>query len=277
MSETYEHFLNSGMTAKSKLLGTLGNRHGLVHADNFKASTQEIANWRERTKNFLENQIGNSSSTYFLINKINKEPSNFGPTEKDVEIIAMYVQQLIENLLEISKRHPLKIWGSSPLQPLPIEEILKQTENEYLEFKGSLRWCYREDKQSKIMEEEVQGAVAAFSNSEIEGLLIIGVNNEGKVLGLKKDYETFKNKNREGFLLKLNELIYNQLGNHLYSTLKIDFLDVDGEDVCRIVIKPSNTPTWMTINGKEEFFLRRTSSSQKLSPKEASEYIKQRF
>ena len=61
-----------------------------------------------------------------------------------------------------------------------------------------MRWNWRENKLDKKMEEIILKTISAFSNAE-GGKLLIGVTDEGEILGLESDYNTFKEANKDHF------------------------------------------------------------------------------
>jgi len=86
-----------------------------------------------------------------------------------------------------------------------LQEIIAGEEGADLEFKSSLRWDYNRGAIHNDIQDSAMKTVAAFQNSS-GGTLVIGVNDEGKALGLSKDYQTLKKKNRDGFQLSLMTL-----------------------------------------------------------------------
>ncbi|BAZ14540.1 putative transcriptional regulator [Calothrix sp. NIES-4071] len=156
--------------------------------------------------------------------------------------------------------------------------LIEQGENDLIEFKSTARWNLRDNKQDKAMEHEIFKTVAAFLNTN-GGNLLIGIDDDGKPLGLDNDYQTFKKKNNDGYMLFLNnDLLLREIGQQFGSHFRITFHQVSGKDVCRLAVQPSLSPVWIKMkdkNGKEEeiFYIRSNNSSVKLSPKKAAEYI----
>ena len=65
-------------------------------------------------------------------------------------------------------------------------------------------------------------SIAGFLNAN-GGLLIIGVNDDGEILGLHNDYWSLKRRNKEGFQQRLVTLISNRLGRDIASNLHTTF------------------------------------------------------
>ncbi|MDB9538412.1 Eco57I restriction-modification methylase domain-containing protein [Anabaenopsis arnoldii] len=163
-----------------------------------------------------------------------------------------------------------------------IIELIQQGEGAKIEFKSTARWNLRDNKQDKAMEHEIVKTVAAFLNAD-GGTLLIGVNDDGEPLGLTNDYQTLRKQNNDGYMLFLNnDLLLREIGKDSGTLFQITFHQVSGQDVCRVIVKPSPKPVYVKVkdnSGREEevFYLRSNNSSVKLSTKEAVEYSKNRF
>jgi predicted HTH transcriptional regulator len=57
-----------------------------------------------------------------------------------------------------------------------------------LEFKSSLRWGVPEGGVNKTLEKVIVKTIAGFLNSKDGGTLLIGVADNGTILGLEGDY-----------------------------------------------------------------------------------------
>ncbi|MDH6064652.1 Eco57I restriction-modification methylase domain-containing protein [Umezakia ovalisporum] len=160
-----------------------------------------------------------------------------------------------------------------------IIELIQQGEGEKIEFKSTARWNLRDNKQDKAMEHEIVKTVAAFLNAS-GGTLLIGIDDNGEPLGLKNDYQTLRKQNKDGYILFLNnDLLLREIGKDSGTLFQITCHQVSGQDVCRVIVKPSPKPVYVKDkSGKEEvFYLRSNNSSVKLSTKEAVDYSKTRW
>ena len=85
-----------------------------------------------------------------------------------------------------------------------IQELLQNGEGRLVEFKSSLRFCLKTSKAEKYIEFAVIKNIAAFLNTN-GGKIIIGVDDDGKILGLENtDFITFKEENKVGKQKLLN-------------------------------------------------------------------------
>lgn len=163
-----------------------------------------------------------------------------------------------------------------------IEDLIADGESNQLELKSSLRWNYKEDRVDKKMEEVILKSISSFSNSE-GGTLIIGVDDDGNILGLERDYRSLEG-NKDKFELHLRNLLNSNFGK-IFSTvnIKITFSSLEDEkEVCKIDVPRGDEPLYMTVvdtNGSkhEKFYVRSGNTSQELGLREVSEYLRVRF
>ena len=185
-----------------------------------------------------------------------------------------YFQKIMENKSLIVKlKGEIKLFENQD-----VFEIIKQGENSSCEFKETLRFCLKEQKKMNYVEESVLKTIAAFLNTS-GGDLFIGVNDDGEIIGLDKDYQTFREKdqNKDGFYKHLDNLIGKTFTNSIYPLLHIKIYDKDGFDFCRINVKPKlGNGIFVTFKGVEHFFIRRTGSTKSLTKKETIDYINNR-
>lgn len=162
-------------------------------------------------------------------------------------------------------------------------ELIENGESEGLEFKSSLRWDYREEDVNKRLEEVILKSIAAFNNGE-GGVLLIGVNDDGEILGLEKDYGSLKEYGKDYFELHLRNMVSSAYSVEYCATnLQISFHTVKGREVCSVGIAKGAKPLYLTSAGKsgkktEKFYLRSGNSSRELAKlSEILEYVKNRF
>ncbi|WP_231560345.1 helix-turn-helix domain-containing protein [Microbacterium hominis] len=74
---------------------------------------------------------------------------------------------------------------------IDVAALLEKGESERVEFKETARWNVRDDKKDARMEQVVAKTVAALLNSS-GGTLLIGVDDDGRVHGLDRDFATLR-------------------------------------------------------------------------------------
>lgn len=151
--------------------------------------------------------------------------------------------------------------------------LIDKGENDYIEFKSSLRWDYRQEKMNKALELIIAKTISAFLNTE-GGMLFIGVDDEGNTLGLENDYSTLSKKNGDGFLLAMTTMINNNLGKKSHKFINMNIISLNNKDICIVTMEKSDQPVFIVKGDKDEFYIRASASSQALGIRETLEYTK---
>ncbi len=151
-------------------------------------------------------------------------------------------------------------------------ELISQGESNFVEFKSSIRWDYQRSAVNKGLEYVIAKTIAAFMNTE-GGKLVIGVDDDGNILGLDYDYSTLSKANKDGFLLQMDKIINNYLGNEFHEYLNVTVTLLNGKEICVVEILDSSQPVFVRRDDEEEFYIRASASSLPLSTREANNYI----
>jgi len=161
-------------------------------------------------------------------------------------------------------------------------ELIKLGETSQLEFKSSFRFDYKLKIVNKDLESVIAKSIAAFSNAS-GGTLLIGVNDDGEVLGIEKDINTLKRKDLDFFENTLRSFLNKTFSvSFVTQNLTVKFPVVNQKVICRIDVISGNDPVFVEINKKgtksERFYLRSGNTSQEIvSLREINDYIKDRF
>lgn len=161
-------------------------------------------------------------------------------------------------------------------------DMIQSGEHGFLEFKSTMRWNWKENRLDKKMEEIILKTISAFNNAE-GGKLLIGVTDEGEILGLDSDYNTFKEANKDHFELHLRNIVNNAFGKEFAAkNLIVRFPIVNDIEICEIDIRAGSVPLYSEVSYKngspqKKFYIRSGNSSQELDIQETASYIKNRF
>ncbi|MDT0650246.1 AlbA family DNA-binding domain-containing protein [Autumnicola edwardsiae] len=156
-----------------------------------------------------------------------------------------------------------------------IEELIQAGENERVEFKSSIRYDYYRKSTNRDLEVIIAKTITGFMNAK-GGKLIIGVDDEGYVLGLEKDYKTLKHKNRDGYERAVFRIISTQLGHEACFSNHISFYSINEKDVCVVDIEPSEKPIYVNDTENTTFYVRTGNATYPLTVKEAVNYLENR-
>ena len=158
------------------------------------------------------------------------------------------------------------------------EDLIKGGESKTLEFKSTLRWSLKDDKQDdKFVTHAVLKTVAAFLNTE-GGDLLIGVADDRTVVGIERDQLESDDK----FMRHLTQVVRNGLGDRAGTCIDPKTQIVEGKTVCVVSCQRSPEPVYLKWKGLEatsdgDFFVRSGPGTAKLPPDSAAKYIETRF
>ena len=161
-----------------------------------------------------------------------------------------------------------------------LADDLRQTiaggESATLEFKATLRWDLRESRVNRSLEAVVIKTVAGYLNGQ-GGTLLIGVADNGAIIGLENDYSTLKKPGRDGFEQALMTSVATKLGADACHCVQAVFHSVEGHDVCRVIASPANRPVYVRDGETPKLYVRTGVSTRELNVQEAIDYTAARW
>jgi hypothetical protein len=167
--------------------------------------------------------------------------------------------------------------------PVGITDLIAEGESDELEFKSTLRWDLREGALNRKLEDVVQKTIAAFANAR-GGTLLIGVADDGEVLGLGNDLRTLGvDANRDRFELHFRNLLNQQFGaGFVASRIQVLFHEIGQLEICQVDVEPARDPVILKVKDAsgqtvEKFYARSGNSSQEIPLRDIASYMKDRF
>ncbi len=145
--------------------------------------------------------------------------------------------------------------------------LISAGESEHLEFKSSIRWDFRQAKVNKSLETVIAKTLVGFMNHR-GGSLLIGVTDEGEIVGLAEDYKTLKSKGRDGFERFMTDLVINRIGADMCGFIHYAFYNIKGKDICRVIIESVVEPVYLTDGNTSKYFLRIGNATRELDARE---------
>jgi hypothetical protein len=158
-----------------------------------------------------------------------------------------------------------------------LPSIIQQGEGPLLEFKSSFRWDMAESRINRALEGVVLKTLAGFLNSHEGGTLLIGIADNGEVVGLEKDYQTLKRQDQDGFEQTIMTAVSTNLGADLCSYVHVLFHVIDGKEVCRLIVSPSIRPVFLNQGNTPKFYVRTGGGTRDLNIQEALGYVSGRW
>jgi type I restriction enzyme R subunit len=158
------------------------------------------------------------------------------------------------------------------------EELIKRGESKTLEFKSTLRWDLKADRQDdKAVTLAALKTIAAFLNTE-GGDLLLGVADDGSVIGIERD----RLENDDKFMRHLAQVVRNGLGDRASTCIDPRTQIVQGKTVCVVSCRRSPESVFLKWKGTEsspegDFYVRSGPGTIRLPPDSAAEYVRTRF
>jgi schlafen family protein len=182
-------------------------------------------------------------------------------------ILGIYWNNLLKQKKIVKKQNKL-LEGDA-------QTLIKEGESHFVEFKSSFRYDYKLKTTNNELEIVIAKTIAGFLNAE-GGKLIIGVKDDGEILGLKKDFDTLRQKNSDGFERRFYDLITTNFGNNHCKHCSVRFYELGSEIICIIHVEPSAKPVYLDHQNKTLFYVRTGNATRNLTVKEAVQYIEER-
>ena len=154
---------------------------------------------------------------------------------------------------------------------MDIKKLLKR-ENQYVEFKQTLRWDIKTNQINPVLGEVIMREIACFMNAD-GGKIWIGVDDSGTPTGLDPDYQTFTKKDSGSFQEHLTNLVNKYLGKTANSCIDWSFHKIDGKEICLGTIRSSPHPIYIKIKNEKKFYVRNNNTCQPYDVEEAFDYI----
>jgi hypothetical protein len=194
-------------------------------------------------------------------------------------------------------------WIPVQLRPdVLLSQALQAGESATVEFKESLRWDQWqaprkasdtiEDEKRRTTEKAVAEGIAvktvvAFLNGQSGGVLLIGVADDKRIVGLERDYESLakqgeggrsRDKDRDRFQLHLKDLLTSRLGRDITKLyVDIAILAVDEADVAVVHARPTSSPVYASEGKVKAFYVRVGASTLALDVEETVAYVEKHW
>ena len=147
-----------------------------------------------------------------------------------------------------------------------LRSLLDDGESAVVEFKSTARCNLHTGASDPAMTWAVIKTIAAFMNTH-GGTLLIGVDDDGRPVGIERDYPLVKGRDRDGWELWLTAVVKTALGTIAATDLLVRFCMIDDRTIARIDVRPGAEPVFATRKSepREIFFARLNNSTEELS------------
>ena len=164
----------------------------------------------------------------------------------------------------------------SPAETRSLAELIAEMETATVEFKSSLWHSYREGVPEKVITTSVVKTVAGLMNGG-GGTLVIGVDDDGNILGIEKDL-LLKKMDTDRYVNALTTLLGTALGQGSSTLAHVRVERARDGSVCLVDVDPSVEPVFARVSKSERvFFVRVNNSTRRLDGAEMLKYVRQRW
>lgn len=160
-----------------------------------------------------------------------------------------------------------------------VTALIAAGESKVVEFKSTARKnLHTGDKDPKI-EWATLKTLAGFMNAH-GGTLLIGVADDGGIVGIEEDFAFLKDRDRDHWEQWLASAVATSMGKPAAAEVDVRFAAVDGGTVARIDVGPAAGPVFATPpggDGKPLYMVRLNNTTQELAGQDALDHQKKRW
>ena len=154
-----------------------------------------------------------------------------------------------------------------------ILDMINEGENKTVEFKKTFAFnSFTNNKRDDALVKASIKNIVAFINSE-GGTLLVGVNDDGEITGMKEEIE--KHKSKDKFKLYFGDTVAERIGKLRNTHVNFKLFDIDGKNILVVnCLKSEKIPCFYN---KKEFYIRQNPKAQLLEGDDLYDYTQKRF
>ena len=152
-----------------------------------------------------------------------------------------------------------------------VTALIRAGESTTLEFKSTMRTNLKTGKAGKEIELAWLKAVVGFMNSD-GGILLIGVADDGEILGLENDNFANEDKCR----LHFKNLLNSHIGAEFTRFIHLKSVPIREKTILIIECERVRRPVFLSVGKNEDFIIRSGPSNTKLSMSQMIKYLAER-
>ncbi len=154
-----------------------------------------------------------------------------------------------------------------------IKKITTTHETDQIEFKSTLTGGSKNKNIAQESKFRIARAIASFMNSK-GGYLFIGVNDDGTIIGLERDYKILKGDNKkDAFKQELAQTINKHLGAIYHHLIDVKFAKYFAYEICIIKVKINHElVSIIDLKGQKHYVIRTINRTYSLESHEIDKY-----
>lgn len=229
-------------------------------------------------------KISNNKPSIYLKEVIDKHPkalkNQFVPENEDywkvenfrdflderARLLTNGINKFLESLIEESE------------VKTDYKKLIEEGEGHNLEFKSTFSVPTEKEIPSKEIKFIITKSIAGFLNSD-GGTLLIGVKDDGGILGLDLDYKNNFKENKDGFLMEFYNNLESSFSDKIINRyISYSIENIEGKEIMVVEITRSNERVFTKKNGQKVLFVRKKEKTVPIQdPEEIDEYIEEHW
>ena len=157
------------------------------------------------------------------------------------------------------------------LAEVPISKLIQKSESHTLEFKEIPECNTQQNRKNNDVLFPPLKTIAGFLNAE-GGILLIGVDNSGKIVGIEPYLNTMAQGNNDTFEQQIRNCLRERFEPYPIGKVKVSFEKFMEGTVCRIDVQADKEP----VNLDNEVYVRDGNTTQLLKGRRLTDWIQQR-
>jgi hypothetical protein len=160
-----------------------------------------------------------------------------------------------------------------------VKQLILTGESKRIEFKSTWSYCLNKKDIMPYLEDKCLSNIVGFMNA-VGGDLLIGVEDDGNILGIDTDLLKFKKNPKknpnplDSFLNFIKDKLKTRVGRDDMQFANWRYVEIDGKKILRIICEPAPKP--VLLDG-EHLAVRFSPAVEILTGKEMLDYIEKRF
>ncbi len=174
-------------------------------------------------------------------------------------------------------------YASNSLDPdrvaASIRTLIEAGESQVVEYKSTALKNLHTGSKDSAMAWSVLKTIAGFMNAN-GGTLLVGVSDEGAIVGIEEDFPFVHGNHRDGWQLWLTSVVSSSLSETAASELRVTFAVLADKTVARIEVGPAAKPVFATPTKgekKETFMVRVNNSTKEFQGQDLLDYQAKRW
>ncbi|MEH6695444.1 MAG: ATP-binding protein [Hyphomonas sp.] len=156
-----------------------------------------------------------------------------------------------------------------------LPSVIAGGENEFTEFKSTLRWDINESRTNRSLEQVIAKTIAGLMNHE-GGRLLIGVTDAGELTGIEQDLKTLRQPSVDEFERALTGIVKTYLGGVACTLIRCRFLKIDDMTICWVLVERAAEPVFLVLSDTSKYYVRTGNSTREFNTAEAHDHIQRK-